>query len=151
RQDRCGNGFVNGSLDGPASLARVRDSAGELRQLRITRQRCCCQVQQPGGNDATPSPYLGNIGEVEVVLIMFRIAQRRRLRVNGMLLLADVGVAQDIQPLSVGSHEAVLDAVVYHLDEVAAAIGSAMEIAILGSSAELVSAGSAVNVALPRR
>src|SRR2546429_5273522 len=43
------------------------------------------------------------------------------------LFLAHVGVAQDTQPLSIGGHEAVLDAVVDHLDEMAGAVGTAVQ------------------------
>ena len=36
--------------------------------------------------------------EVEVVLVVLRLAQRRGLGVDGVRLLADVGGAQDVQP-----------------------------------------------------
>src|SRR5207302_8106433 len=53
-----------------------------------------------------------------------------------MALLADIGGAQDAEPLGVGGHDAVFDTVVDHLDEVAAATGSAVEIPPLGGAAD---------------
>src|SRR5581483_125682 len=38
------------------------------------------------------------------------------------------------QPLGVGGHDPVLDSVVHHLDEVARAVWSAMEIAVFGGA-----------------
>src|SRR5438046_2792283 len=52
--------------------------------------------------------------------------------------LADVGAAQDGQALGVGGHEAVLDAVVDHLDEVAGAVGPAVQVAALRGAAGLL-------------
>ena len=46
------------------------------------------------------------------------------------LLLAGVGVAQDVEAFRVGGHHAVLDAVVDHLDEVARAARTAVQIAL---------------------
>src|SRR5437899_13051832 len=53
-----------------------------------------------------------------------------------MALLADIGGAQDAEPLGVGGHDAVFDTVVDHLDEVAAATGSAVEIPPLSGAAD---------------
>ena len=44
---------------------------------------------------------------------------------------AGVGVLEHVQALGVGRHDPVLDAVVNHLDEVAGAVGSAVQIALL--------------------
>ena len=65
----------------------------------------------------------------------FGFAQRRGLGVGRVLLLADVGVAQDVHPLRVRRHQPVLDSVVHHLDEVAGAVGPAMQVAVLGGAA----------------
>src|SRR5262252_6542646 len=69
---------------------------------------------------------------------MFRVAQRCRLGIDLPLLLADVGGLQDAEPHGVGGHDAVFDAVVNHLDEVACAIWPAMQIALLGGTAGLL-------------
>src|SRR5262245_22886297 len=78
---------------------------------------------------------------------MLGIAQRRRLGVDRMVALADIGRAQDAQALGVGCHGAVLDPVVDHLDEVAASVRSAVEIASLGGAADGLSPGRAGDVA----
>ena len=49
--------------------------------------------------------------------------------------LAGVGVPQQIEPFGVGRHEAVLDAVVHHLHEVAGAARAAVQIAVRGRAA----------------
>ncbi len=55
-----------------------------------------------------------------------------------------MGVVEDVEALGVGGHEAVLDAVVDHFDEVAGAVGAAVEIAVLGEvPPELLAAGGA--------
>src|SRR5207253_796081 len=54
--------------------------------------------------------------------------------VGGTRLLADVGVPEDVQPLRVRRHEAVLDAVVDHLHEMAGTTRAAVEVALLGSA-----------------
>src|SRR5215510_13563012 len=69
---------------------------------------------------------------------MFRVAQRRRFGIDLMLFLAHVGGSQDAQTLGVGAHDAVFDAVVNHLDEVACAIWPAMQIALLGGTANFL-------------
>ena len=63
------------------------------------------------------------------------------------VLLADVGRAQDVQALGVGGHQAVLDAVVDHLDEVAGAVRSAVQVALLRRAAGLLAARRALDVA----
>ena len=50
--------------------------------------------KQPGSNHAAPPPHLGDVGQVEVVLVVFGIAQRSRLGVDLMGLLADIGRPQ---------------------------------------------------------
>ena len=70
---------------------------------------------------------------------MLGVAQRRCLGIRSALLLADVGVAQDIQPLRIGCHDAILNAVVDHLDKVACATWAAVQVAVLGCAAYLLS------------
>src|SRR5262245_41747638 len=47
-------------------------------------------------------------------------------------------MVQDIEPLGVGGHDAVLDAVMDHLDEVAPAAGPAVQVAQLRCAADLL-------------
>ena len=52
-------------------------------------------------------------------------------------------MVEDVEALGVGGHDAVLDAVVDHFDEVAGAVGAAVEIAVLGGAADFLAAGGA--------
>src|SRR5205807_1953025 len=63
-----------------------------------------------------------------------------------MALLANIGGAQDAEPLGVRGHDPVLDTVVDHLHEVAAATRSAVEIPPLGGAADALSPGRASDV-----
>ena len=58
-----------------------------------------------------------------------------RSRHRRCAVLAGVGMIKDVQALRVGRHDAVLDSVVDHLDEVARAARSAMQVALLGRAA----------------
>ena len=96
----------------------------------------CRQVKQPRGDHAAAPPHLRDVTQIEVVLVVLGVAQGRRFGVDLVGSLADVGAAQDAQPLGVGGHDAVLDAVVHHLDEVAGAVGPAVQVALLGGAAD---------------
>src|SRR5262245_43487309 len=135
--------FVDGSFDCPAPLAGVRNSAFELLQSRILNQGCRRQIEQPRGNHAAAPPHFRDVRKIEIVLVMFRVAQRCRLGIDLPLLLADVGGSQDTEPLSVGGHDAVLDPVMNHLDEVAGAIGAAMQVTLFGGAVGLLAARGA--------
>src|SRR5215468_2353904 len=137
RQDMRWYGFVNGGLDRPAPLARVRHPPGELRQSRIRAEGGRREIQQPRRDHTAASPHLRNVREIEFVLVVFGVAQWRRLSVDLMLLFAHVGGTQHTEPLGVGGHDAVLDAIVYHFDEVAGALWSAIEITLLGGTSNL--------------
>src|SRR4029077_5787409 len=112
----------------------------ELSQRWIFQQGARRQVQQPRGDYAAAPPYFGDIGEIEIVLIVLRISQRCRLRVDLMRLFADIGSAQDTHPLGIGSHDAVLDAIVYHLNEVTSTIRTAVQIPLLGGASDFLAA-----------
>src|SRR5262249_62285356 len=64
-------------------------------------------------------------------------------RVALLLALADVRAVQHVHPLRQGRHHAVLDAVVDHLDEVARAVGAAVQPALLGGAGLTGAAGRA--------
>src|SRR6266550_4322274 len=79
---------------------------------------------------------------------MLGVTQRRGFSIScDVALLADVGLAQDSQPLRISGHYSVLHSVVHHLDEVAGAIWPAVQVALLGGAIDLVTAGGARNVA----
>ena len=71
--------------------------------------------------DAAAPPHLGDVGEVEVEALRPPAA------------LVESRVAQDVEALGIGLHQAVFDAVVDHLDEVAGAARAAVEVALLGA------------------
>ena len=54
---------------------------------------------------------------------------------------------EDVQALGVRGHDAVLDAVVDHLDEMAGAVGAAVQVAVLGGAAKFLAARRARTVA----
>ena len=107
------------SVQRPSPESETRPANSLSSGLSCERRRG--QVEQPRGDDAAAPPHLGDVAQVEVVLVELGFAQRRGLGVDGALALADVGVAEDVEPLGVRGHDAVLDAVVDHLDEVAGA------------------------------
>src|SRR5438128_5887371 len=61
----------------------------------------------------------------------------------------DIGVLEDIEALGVGLHQAVLDAVMDHLDEMPGAAGAGMDVALLDPGIAPIAAASARNVADP--
>ena len=77
--------FVDGGLDRPAAFARIRDSAREFGERGIFDQRGRRQVEQPRGDHAAAPPHLGDVAQVEVVLVVLGVAQRRRLGVDLVL------------------------------------------------------------------
>src|SRR5262249_37304423 len=65
--------------------------------------------------------------------------------------LADVGIPQDAQSLGVGGHDAVFDAVVDHLDEVAGAVRPAVQVTLLGGAADFFATGGTGDFIAPTR
>src|SRR5271165_5129162 len=138
----------DGGQDGPAAFAGVGNFAAEFFERGGIEQGDGGEVEQPGGHHATAAPDFGDVSEVEVVLVVLGVTERRGFGVGFALVgFAGVGVLQDIQAFGVRGHDAVLDAVVDHFYEVARAAGAAMEIAFLGSATGFFAAGSAVHVA----
>jgi hypothetical protein len=64
-----------------------------------------------------------------------------------MRLFADVGVTQDVETLGIRGHQTVLNSVVHHLDEVSGAVGTAVQVALLGGSTNLLASRRAWDVA----
>ncbi len=97
------------------------------------RQRLGRQVQQLRGDDAAAAPHFGYRRHIEGVLKQARLGERRGLGILAALVIqADVGVLEDVEAFGVGRHQAVLDAVVDHFHEVAAAVAAAVQIALRG-------------------
>src|SRR6185503_10068707 len=81
-QHRNRYAFINRGLDRPATFSGIGDASGKFCKVGIVNQRVRRQIEQPGRNDAAAPPYFRDVGEVEVELIMLRVAQGRRLGVN---------------------------------------------------------------------
>ena len=99
-EERTGVGTASSmaARDRPPSLAGIGHAPLEILELRVLDECRGGQVEEPGGDDAAASPQLGDVGQIEVVLAVLGIAQRCRLGVDGMALLADVGGAQMPSP-----------------------------------------------------
>src|SRR4249920_850630 len=106
----------------------------EIAQIGTLQERVGSQIQQPRTNHAASTPKLCYIRQVEIILVVFWISQRRCLGIDLLLLFPNVRTMQDIQALCVGGHDAVFNAVVDHLDEVTSTIGSAAQVPLFGSS-----------------
>src|SRR6516164_10910337 len=81
RQDVCGDRLVDRRLDGPASLARIRNAPRKTGKRRVFGECARGQIQEPGGDDAAAPPQFRDVGQVQIVLIVLRVTQRCRLRV----------------------------------------------------------------------
>ncbi len=78
---------LDGGIDRPAALARIRDVARIGGEFLIGGQRLGGQVEQPGGDDRTAAPDLGDLGNLEVEAIVGRQAFLGR------------GIAQQVEAL----------------------------------------------------
>ena len=132
-----GHALLDSGVDRPATLARVRHAAGEVGQVRRGGQGGGGEVDQPRADHRAAPPHLGDVRHVDLVLVVLRVAQRRRLGVDLPLAPPGVGMVDDRQPLGDRAHHSVLDAVVDHLHEVARAAGPAVQVAVLGGAPRL--------------
>src|SRR4051812_25244479 len=149
-QHRSRNGLIDPGLDRPPPLTRIRNSAAKLRQLRILDECRRRKIQQPRRNHTPAPPHLSHIRQVEVVLVVFRIAQRRSLSIDLRGMLADVGALQDTKPFRIGRHHPILNAVMHHLDEVPRAIAATVQIPLLRSPPNLLPPRSPRHIPHPR-
>src|SRR2546430_7199676 len=79
RQNVHGHGLVDGGLDRPAPLARVRNPPCELRESRIRGEGGRHEIQQPRRDHTAAPPHLRNVPELELILVVVGLAQWRRL------------------------------------------------------------------------
>src|SRR5206468_6722869 len=135
-----GHCLVDSGFDRPSTFTRIRHAPLERGKCWVREQRGGGEVQQPGGDHAAAPPDFGNILKVEVVLIMFGIAQRRRFGINSGLLLTDVSGPENAQSFRICGHEPILDSVMHHFDEVSRAAWTAMQITLFCSAAGLLPA-----------
>src|SRR5262249_27015032 len=85
-------------------------------------------------DDAAAPPDLGDLVQVEVISVAFRISQRGRLSIDGVFPRTDVGAVKNAHALSEGRHQSVLDSVVYHFDKVPRAARPAVQISLFRRS-----------------
>jgi len=76
----------------PAAFTGIGDAAGETLELRLFEKRDGGEIEEPGSHDAAATPDFGDVREIEIVLIVFGIAERRSFRVGFAMGLAGVGV-----------------------------------------------------------
>ena len=100
----------------------------------IARQRAGAEIEQPGRDHAATPPDLGDVWQVDVEAFVFGQARR------GL-------IAEDVKAFGIGLHQAVLDAVVNHLHEVACACRAGMDIAACGTLIEAVTSRGQCNAA----
>ena len=113
-------------------------------ELRVCGERRGGQIEQPRRDHAAAPPDLGDVGAGRG-----RTGSAPGSR-SGVVsasrpcgCLPTFGVLQDVAALGVRGHEAVLDAVVDHLHEVARRRRAAVQVAVLGGAAEPLAAGRA--------
>ena len=127
RQDRHRHPFVDGGIDRPPSLTGIADDTGVGAQLRVGVQRHGREIEQPRADHRASPPHLGDLRQIDVVPVVLGSVERSRLGVDLVDFRTDVGLGQHVQAFRVGGHQAVLDAVVHHLDEVAGAARAAVQ------------------------
>src|SRR5258708_1872241 len=129
----------------------MRYSTREFFEGRLFQQRNGGQIEQPTGHDAASPPHFRHIGERKVVPIILRIAEGRCLCIDFASSASSISVLQDVESLSIGGHQGVLDAVVHHFHEVPGSRRAAMQVALFRGSGDFLATGRARNITAPRR
>ena len=88
------------------------------------------------------------ISQVELILVVLRIAKRRSL---GIHLTLTVSGFQNAYTLGVSGHDPVFDAVMDHFNEVPGAVRSTMQVTLFSRAPEFLAARRAQHVADARR
>ena len=127
------------ALNGPAALAGILDDSRNSR--RAFGPRPAQMAVRSSSQDETTLPRRQTSA----------MSARSRSKRSSSGSAVAAGVLQDVEALGIGLHQAVLDAVVDHLDEMAGAAGPGMEIALLDARIAAVAARRARDVAEPGR
>src|SRR5215831_7086346 len=139
RQNVCGHHFVDCCLNSPPAFARILDEPRMRIESRVLRESTGGKVEQPGRDHAPAPPYLGDIRDVQIEPF-------------GLRQQLGPSILQDIEAFRISLHQAVLDAVVHHLDEVAGPAWPSMDIATLDARiAATVTTWRSRNIARPGR
>ena len=100
-QNRRRRRGLDGRLNRPSPFTRIRDVSRERAEIGFVDERRGREIQQPRCDDASTPPHFGDVGQVEVVLVVFGMPQRGRLGVEAALPgCAGVGVSKDVEPPS---------------------------------------------------
>ena len=92
-------GFVDRGFDRPTSFAGIGNSTGKLRKIWVLKQGVSRQIQQPGCDYASATPHFRDVTQVQVVLVVLRIAQRSGFSIYfAVSPVADVGAARIANP-----------------------------------------------------
>ena len=70
RDDGGGHVEVHGLEDRPAPLAGVGDPRSDPVELRVLLERARGEIEKPRANDAPVPPDLGDLGEVELEVLL---------------------------------------------------------------------------------
>src|SRR5205823_9818027 len=66
-----GHGFIDGCLDGPASLAGILHEPAVLGKSRILNQCHGREIEQPGTDYAAATPHFSDVGQIQIVAMVF--------------------------------------------------------------------------------
>src|SRR5215472_989800 len=91
-----GRAFFDSGLNRPAALAGIRDAAGILREIRLLEKGYGSQVEKPRCDDAAAAPNLCYVRKIKIVLIVFRVAQRRGFGITFGFLFPDIRIFENI-------------------------------------------------------
>src|SRR6266851_2143216 len=83
-EHRRGRPGLDGGENGPAAFAGVGDTAGEALESGLLEKRDGGEIEEPGSDDATAAPDFGNVGEIEIVLVVLGISERSCFRIRFM-------------------------------------------------------------------
>src|SRR2546423_11385321 len=81
----CRHGFVDGGSNRPTTFARIREMTLEFMQIGTLEQGAGCEVEQPRADHAATPPDFRYIGKVEIILVVLRATQWRRLGIDVLL------------------------------------------------------------------
>src|SRR6266404_251053 len=138
--EQCGrenihrHGFVNRGFDCPSAFAGVLNEPAVFGKCGTVCQRHGREVQQPGADDTPAPPDFGDVGQVQIVLLIF--GEFRLVR-----------VAKNIEAFRIGLHDSVLDSVMHHFHKVAGARGAAIDVTFFSGTRQFFASRSTGNVA----
>src|SRR5262249_23706149 len=92
-------------------------------------------------------PDFRDLRQIEIVLVMLRVSQRRGFCIDRAGFLANIGGLEHPKTFGISRHHPVFDAVMDHFDEMAGTMRSTMHITLLRRTVDLYPAKRARNMA----